>query len=216
MVGAMKVHVANHPLISHKLTVLRDERTDSPTFRRLVEELVTLLAYEATRDVKTESVTIKTPVTQTTGLKMAEPRPVVVPILRAGLGMLEGMTKLLPTAQVGFLGMVRDEKTLQASTYANRLPEDLSGRHCFVLDPMLATGGTLVAAFNFLIERGASEITAICLLAAPEGIKIVEDAFKDSAVSITLVTGSLDEKLNEHGYIVPGLGDAGDRLYGVV
>jgi uracil phosphoribosyltransferase len=212
----MKVHVANHPLISHKLTVLRDERTDSPTFRRLVEELVTLLAYEATRDVKTVSVKIKTPVIETTGLKMAEPRPVVVPILRAGLGMLEGMTKLLPTAQVGFLGMVRDEKTLQASTYANRLPDDLSGRHCFVLDPMLATGGTLVAAFNFLIERGAAEITAICLLAAPEGIKIVEDAFKDSGVPITLVTGSLDEKLNEHGYIVPGLGDAGDRLYGVV
>ncbi|MEY4291006.1 MAG: hypothetical protein RL130_948 [Actinomycetota bacterium] len=212
----MKVHVANHPLISHKLTVLRDERTDSPTFRRLVEELVTLLAYEATRDVKTVSVKIKTPVTETTGLKMAEPRPVVVPILRAGLGMLEGMTKLLPTAQVGFLGMVRDEKTLQASTYANRLPEDLSGRQCFVLDPMLATGGTLVAAFNYLIERGATEITAICLLAAPEGIKVVEDAFKDSGVPITLVTGSLDEKLNEHGYIVPGLGDAGDRLYGVV
>ena len=216
MVGGMKVHVANHPLISHKLTVLRDERTDSPTFRRLVEELVTLLAYEATRDVKTETVRIKTPVTETTGLKMAEPRPVVVPILRAGLGMLEGMTKLLPTAQVGFLGMVRDEKTLQASTYANRLPEDLSGRQCFVLDPMLATGGTLVAAFNYLIERGATEITAICLLAAPEGIKIVEDAFKDSGISITLVTGSLDERLNEHGYIVPGLGDAGDRLYGVV
>jgi uracil phosphoribosyltransferase len=173
----MKVHVANHPLISHKLSVLRDERTDSPTFRRLVEELVTLLAYEATRDVKTTTVKIKTPVTETTGLKMAEPRPVVVPILRAGLGMLEGMTKLLPTAQVGFLGMVRDEKTLQASTYANRLPEDLSGRQCFVLDPMLATGGTLIAAFNYLIERGATEITAICLLAAPEGIKLVEDAF---------------------------------------
>jgi uracil phosphoribosyltransferase len=216
MVGGMKVHVANHPLISHKLTVLRDERTDSPTFRRLVEELVTLLAYEATREVKTVSVKIKTPVTETTGLKMAEPHPVVVPILRAGLGMLEGMTSLLPTAQVGFLGMVRDEKTLQASTYANRLPEDLSGRQCFVLDPMLATGGTLVAAFNFLIERGATEITAICLLAAPEGIKVVEDAFKDSGIPITLVTGSLDEKLNEHGYIVPGLGDAGDRLYGVV
>jgi uracil phosphoribosyltransferase len=212
----MKVHVANHPLISHKLTVLRDERTDSPTFRRLVEELVTLLAYEATRDVETVSVKIMTPVTETTGLKMAEPRPVVVPILRAGLGMLEGMTKLLPTAQVGFLGMVRDEKTLQASTYANRLPEDLSGRHCFVLDPMLATGGTLVAAFEYLIERGVKEITAICLLAAPEGIKVVEDAFKNSGVPITLVTGSLDEKLNEHGYIVPGLGDAGDRLYGVV
>ncbi|CAB4573037.1 MAG: uracil phosphoribosyltransferase [Actinobacteria bacterium] len=212
----MKVHVANHPLISHKLTILRDEKTDSPTFRRLVEELVTLLAYEATRDVRTTTVTIKTPVTETTGLKMAEPRPVVVPILRAGLGMLEGMTKLLPTAQVGFLGMVRDEKTLQASTYANRLPENLSGRQCFVLDPMLATGGTLVAAFNFLIERGATEITAICLLAAPEGIKVVEDAFANSGVPITLVTGSLDERLNEHGYIVPGLGDAGDRLYGVV
>ncbi len=212
----MKVHVANHPLISHKLTVLRDETTDSPTFRRLVEELVTLLAYEATRDVKTTTVKIKTPVTETTGLKMADPRPVVVPILRAGLGMLEGMTTLLPTAQVGFLGMVRDEETLQASTYANRLPENLEGRQCFVLDPMLATGGTLVAAFNFLIERGATEITAICLLAAPEGIKVVEDAFKDSGVPITLVTGSLDEKLNERGYIVPGLGDAGDRLYGVV
>ena len=212
----MKVHVANHPLISHKLTVLRDEKTDSPTFRRLVEELVTLLAYEATREVRTTTVTIKTPVTETTGLKMAEPRPVVVPILRAGLGMLEGMTKLLPTAQVGFLGMVRDEKTLKASTYANRLPENLSGRQCFVLDPMLATGGTLVAAFNYLIERGATEITAICLLAAPEGIKVVEEAFVDSGIPITLVTGSLDERLNEHGYIVPGLGDAGDRLYGVV
>jgi uracil phosphoribosyltransferase len=141
---------------------------------------------------------------------------VVVPILRAGLGMLEGMTRLIPTAEVGFLGMVRDEKTLKASTYANRLPENLSGRQCFVLDPMLATGGTLVAAINFLIERGADDITAICILSAPEGIKVLEDAFAKSGVPITLVTGALDEKLNEHGYIVPGLGDAGDRLYGVV
>ena len=144
----MKVHVANHPLINHKLTVLRDERTDSPTFRRLVEELVTLLAYEATRDVRTHEVEIKTPVTKTKGQKLAEPRPVVVPILRAGLGMLEGMSKLVPTAEVGFLGMVRDEKTLEASTYANRLPDDLSGRQVFVLDPMLATGGTLIMAFH--------------------------------------------------------------------
>ena len=212
----MKVHVANHPLITHKLTVLRDERTDSPTFRRLVEELVTLLAYEATREVRTEKVSIKTPVTETTGAKLSDPRPVVVPILRAGLGMLEGMTRLIPTAEVGFLGMVRDEKTLQASTYANRLPENLAGRQCFVLDPMLATGGTLVAAINFLIERGADDITAICILSAPEGIKVLEDAFANSGVPITLVTGALDEKLNEHGYIVPGLGDAGDRLYGVV
>ena len=133
----MKVHVANHPLISHKLTVLRDERTDSPTFRLLVEELVTLLAYEATREVRTKTIKIKTPVSETTGQVMAEPRPVVVPILRAGLGMLEGMTKLLPTAQVGFLGMVRNEETLKATTYANRLPENLSGRQCFILDPML-------------------------------------------------------------------------------
>ncbi|CAB4877197.1 unannotated protein [freshwater metagenome] len=212
----MKVHVANHPLISHKLTVLRDERTDSPTFRRLVEELVTLLAYEATREVRTESVTIKTPVTQTKGIKLANPTPVVVPILRAGLGMLEGMTRLVPTAEVGFLGMVRDEKTLEASTYANRLPDDLAGRQCFVLDPMLATGGTLVAAINFLIERGATDITVICILAAPEGIAALEKAFVNAGVPITLVTGALDEKLNEHGYIVPGLGDAGDRLYGVV
>lgn len=212
----MKVHVADHPLISHKLTVLRDERTDSPTFRRLVEELVTLLAYEATREVRTVEVSIKTPVTHTTGQHLATPGPVVVPILRAGLGMLEGMTKLIPTAEVGFLGMVRDEKTLQASTYANRLPQNLSGRQCFILDPMLATGGTLVAAIHFLIERGADDITAICILSAPEGIKVLEDEFKDSGIPITLVTGALDERLNENGYIVPGLGDAGDRLYGVV
>lgn len=196
--------------------MLRDKRTDSPTFRRLVEELVTLLAYEATRDVRTKTVSITTPVTQTQGLKMAEPRPVVVPILRAGLGMLEGMVRLVPTAEVGFLGMVRDEKTLKASTYANRLPDDLSGRQCFVLDPMLATGGTLVSAINYLIDRGATEITAICILAAPEGIAFMERAFEHSPVPITIVTGALDTKLNENGYIVPGLGDAGDRLYGVV
>jgi uracil phosphoribosyltransferase len=212
----VKIHVADHPLISHKLTVLRDEKTDSPTFRHLTEELVTLLAYEATREVKTVPLAIKTPVAAMTGTVLAKPRPVVVPILRAGLGMLEGMTKLIPTAEVGFLGMVRDEKTLQASTYANRLPEDLRGRQCYVLDPMLATGGTLISAFEYLIERGAQDITAITILAAPEGIKNVQDAFASSNFPITIVTGALDEKLNEHGYIVPGLGDAGDRLYGVV
>lgn len=212
----MKVHVADHPLISHKLTVLRDENTDSPTFRRLVEELVTLLAYEATRDVRTKKVEVKTPVTLTQGIKMAGPTPIVVPILRAGLGMLEGMVRLIPTAEVGFLGMVRNEETLQVSTYANRLPDDLSGRQCFVLDPMLATGGTLVAAINYLIDLGATEITAICILAAPEGIAHMEQAFENSSVAISIVTGALDTKLNENGYIVPGLGDAGDRLYGVV
>ena len=212
----MKVLVADHPLITHKLTVLRDKETNSQVFRHLVEELVTLLAYEATREVKIHPVEIVTPVAPMKGAMLATPRPVVVPILRAGLGMLEGMMRVLPSADVGFLGMVRDEKTLQASTYANRLPEDLSGRQCYILDPMLATGGTLVAAFNYLIERGAKDITAICLLAAPEGVKTVERAFEKSSFPITIVTGALDQKLNEHGYIVPGLGDAGDRLYGVV
>lgn len=212
----MKVHVANHPLIAHKLTVLRDKKTDSPTFRHLVEELVTLLAYEATRDMKTAKVLIETPVCPTSGLRMVTPAPVVVPILRAGLGMLEGMSRLIPTAEVGFLGMVRDEKTLKASTYANRLPDNLTGRQCFVLDPMLATGGTLVSAIHYLLDKGATDVTAICLLAAPEGLATLENAFKNSLVPITVVTGALDEKLNEHGYIVPGLGDAGDRLYGVV
>jgi uracil phosphoribosyltransferase len=130
--------------------------------------------------------------------------------------MLEGMMRVIPSADVGFLGMVRDEKTLQASTYANRLPDDLTGRQCYVLDPMLATGGTLVSAFNYLIEKGAKDITAICLLSAPEGVATVERAFKGSDFPVTIVTGAMDEKLNEHGYIVPGLGDAGDRLYGVV
>ena len=212
----MKVHVVNHPLVTHKLTVLRDKNTNSQVFRHLVEELVTLLAYEAPREVKITPVQIEPPVTSTKGAILSTPRPVVVPILRAGLGMLEGMMRVLPSADVGFLGMVRDEKTLQASTYANRLPEDLSGRQCYVLDPMLATGGTLVAAINYLIERGAKDITAICLLAAPEGVKTLEKAFSNSNFPITIVTGAMDEKLNEHGYIVPGLGDAGDRLYGVV
>lgn len=212
----MKILVAQHPLITHKLTVLRDKETNSQVFRHLVDELVTLLSYEATRDVKIHPVEIETPVAKTQGAMLSSPRPVVVPILRAGLGMLEGMMRVLPSAHVGFLGMVRDEKTLKASTYANRLPEDLSGSQCYVLDPMLATGGTLVMAINYLIERGAKEIIAICLLAAPEGVEAVKAAFKDSTFPITIVTGAIDEKLNEHGYIVPGLGDAGDRLYGVV
>jgi uracil phosphoribosyltransferase len=211
----MRLHVADHPLVAHKLTVLRDTRTQSPTFRLLVDELVTLLAYEATRDVRTEPVEIETPVARTTGTHLAEPRPLVVPILRAGLGMLDGMSRLLPTAEVGFLGLQRDEETLQAITYANRLPDDLSGRQCFVLDPMLATGGTLVASIDYLFERGARDVTCICLLAAPEGLAFVEEHVGDRA-DLTVVVAAVDERLDEKAYIVPGLGDAGDRLYGLV
>lgn len=210
----MRLHVANHPLITHKLSVLRDKNTPSSVFRSLTEELVTLLAYEATRDVRVEPVTIETPITTTVGVMMSQPRPLVVPILRAGLGMLEGMVKLISSAEVGFLGMVRDEETLKPSTYAERLPDDLSGRQCFVLDPMLATGGSLIAAIDFLFKRGATDITCICLLGSPEGVAAVEAATVD--VNVTLVLGALDERLNENGYIVPGLGDAGDRLYGTV
>jgi uracil phosphoribosyltransferase len=212
----MRVHVVDHPLVSHKLTALRDERTDSATFRRLADELVTLLAYEATRDVRVADVTVQTPVAPAQGVRLAAPKPLVVPILRAGLGMLDGMVRLLPTAEVGFLGMVRDEDTLKASTYAERLPADLSGRQCYVLDPMLATGGTLSAAIRFLTERGADHITAICLLSAPEGCERVERELTGVDIPVTVVTAAMDEKLNEKGYIVPGLGDAGDRLYGVV
>ena len=211
----MQIHVADHPLVAHKLTALRDVDTDSPTFRRLVEELVTLLGYEATRGVRVEPTLVTTPVAQASGVRLAHPRPLVVPILRAGLGMLEGMQRLLPTAEVGFLGMIRDEQTLLASTYAERLPTDLSGRECFVLDPMLATGGTLAAALDFLVRRGASSLTAVTLLAAPEGVERLRQETEHIDVPLMLVTAGLDERLDERGYIVPGLGDAGDRLYGI-
>lgn len=212
----MRLIAVDHPLVAHKLTVLRDENTDSPTFRRLADELVTLLAYEATRDARVVPHDIVTPVSPTTGVKLATPKPLVVPILRAGLGMLDGMTRLLPTAEVGFLGMIRDEETLKATTYATRLPDDLTGRQVYLLDPMLATGGTLAAATRFVVERGADHITAICLLAAPEGVELLERETADLEAPLTVVTAAMDERLNEKGYIVPGLGDAGDRLYGIV
>lgn len=209
----MRVHVANHPLVTHKITVLRDKNTPSPTFRLLVEELVTLLAYEATREVKVQEVDVETPLIKTKGVHLSNPQPIIIPVLRAGLGMLEGMMKLLPTAEVGFLGIKRNEETLEPYTYAERLPEDLTGRQVFIIDPMLATGGTLIDSINYVFERGATDVTAVCLLGAPEGVKAVEQAVGDRHV--TIVLGALDEKLNEIGYIVPGLGDAGDRLYGL-
>jgi uracil phosphoribosyltransferase len=211
---SMRTLLADHPLVAHKLTLLRSASTDSATFRALTDELVTLLAYEATRQIRVDEIAITTPVAVTVGVTLAAPRPLIVPVLRAGIGMLDGMTRLLPMASVGFVGMVRDEESLVASTYANRLPADLTGREVFVLDPMLATGGTLITVISMLLERGADAVTAICLLAAPEGLARVDSAFPGDQVRV--VTGAVDDCLNDKGYIVPGLGDAGDRLFGEV
>lgn len=210
----MRTIVADHPLVAHKITRLRDEATDSPTFRRLVEELVMLLAYEATRGIKVEPVEVQTPMTRATGVEVADPPPVIIPILRAGLGMLEGMVRLMPTAEVGFLGMIRDEQTLEPTIYADRMPAHLAGRQVFLIDPMLATGGSLADALDVLWSRGAEDITVVTLLSAPEGIQRLA-AFTEGH-DVTLVTAAVDDRLNEHGFIVPGLGDAGDRLFGVV
>lgn len=211
----MDVTVVDHPLVAHKLTMLRDSSTKSPVFRRLTEELVTLLAYEATRDVRVRDHTVATPIGQAVGVHLDKPAPLVVPILRAGLGMLDGMLRLVPTAEVGFVGMVRNEETLQPVTYAERLPNQLAGRQCYVLDPMLATGGSLAGCIRFLTRRGAEDITCICLLAAPEGVARVSAIVQDLAVRCHLVVAAIDEQLDEVGYIVPGLGDAGDRLFGL-
>jgi uracil phosphoribosyltransferase len=208
----MALTVVDHPLVKHKTTLLRDENTDSPMFRALTSELVTLLAYEATRTMPVTDTPVTTPVQKATGKTLINHRPLVVPILRAGLGMLEGMLRVIPSASVGFLGMVRNEETLEATTYAERLPKDLTGQTVFVLDPMLATGGSLLQAVKFLSARGAASITAVCLIAAPEGIRAVEEGA--TGIALDIVVGAVDDKLNDVGYIVPGLGDAGDRLYG--
>jgi uracil phosphoribosyltransferase len=213
----MQTLVVDHPLVAHKLTALRDVRTQSPAFRLLSDELVTLLAYEATRHIRVEQVQVQTPIGLADGVRLARPVPLVVPVLRAGIGMLDGMSRLLPTAEVGFVGLARDDQTLVASTYAARLPADLTGREAFVLDPMLATGGTLETVISMLVSRGAAAVTAICLLAAPEGVARLEQAFAaDLPVPVRVVTAGLDHGLNELGYIVPGLGDAGDRLFGEI
>ena len=214
----MRLTVANHPLITHKISILRAEKTPSPIFRLLVEELVTLLAYESTRTVALTEIEVTTPLAKTNGAKIAKPSPIVIPVLRAGLGMLEGMTKLLPTAEVGFLGIKRNEETLEPFTYANRLPDDLGDRQVFIIDPMLATGGTLIDSIDYVFERGARDVTCVCLIGAPEGVRNVENRLEKRwpGKIVHIVLGALDEKLNDIGYIVPGLGDAGDRLYGVV
>lgn len=212
----MRTLVASHPLVTHKLTVLRDAGTDRATFRALTDELVTLLAYEATRGVQVTPVSVNTPVAPAQGVRLIRPVPLIVPVLRAGAGMLDGMTRLLPMAAVGFVGLVRDEESLVASTYAERLPGDLTGRDTFVLDPMLATGGTLETVVSMLAQRGAASVTAVCLLAAPEGLRHLESAFPGDTPPVTVVTAAIDDRLNDKGYIVPGLGDAGDRLFGEI
>ncbi len=212
----MQTLVADHPLIAHRLTALRDVRTQTPTFRSLADELVTLLAYEATRHLAVEPAVVDTPIGPADGVKLAKPVPLVVPVLRAGIGMLDGMARLLPGADVGFVGLARDEQTLVAGVYAARLPADLTGREAFVLDPMLATGGTLETVIGMLINRGAAGVTAVCLLAAPEGLARLGAAFPDDQpVTVRVVTAAVDTELNDKGYIVPGLGDAGDRLFGL-
>lgn len=213
----MQTTVVDHPLVAHKLTVLRDIHTDTPAFRRLADELTTLLGYEATRHVRVDPVTVPTPVGSANGVKLARPVPLLVPVLRAGIGMLDGMARLLPQADIGFVGLVRDEDTLVSATYATRLPDDLTGRQTFILDPMLATGGTMETVIRMLLDRAAAAVTAVSLLAAPEGLARLEAAFPgELAQPVRVVTAALDTKLNDKGYIVPGLGDAGDRLFGTI
>lgn len=205
-----QVHVLDHPLIQHKLSLIRDENTGSKDFRELVEEVAMLMAYEVTRDFPLQDVEVKTPVA-TMQTKMIAGRKVgLVPILRAGLGMVDGMLKLIPTAKVGHIGLYRDPETLQPVEYYCKLPTDVEERDLIVIDPMLATGGSAAAAISFLKERGARNIKLMCLIAAPEGIQAVKTAHDD----VDIFVAAVDERLNDHGYIVPGLGDAGDRLFG--
>ena len=205
-----KVTQITHPLIQHKLAFIRDENTGSKDFRELVEEVAMLMAYEVTRDIQVEEVEIKTPICTTKCKMLAGKKMAIVPILRAGLGMVDGMLKLIPAAKVGHIGLYRDEKTLKPVEYFCKLPQDIGERDVIVTDPMLATGGSAVDAINLLKKRGAKNIRLMCLIAAPEGIKEVMRVHPD----VDIYVAAIDEKLNELGYIVPGLGDAGDRLFG--
>lgn len=204
------VKVMDHPMIQHKLTILRDKNTGVKEFRELVEELAMFMGYEVTRNLAVEEVEIETPVCKTTSKVIAGKKLGIIPILRAGLGMVDGMLKLIPTAKVGHIGLYRDPETLQPVEYYCKLPSDVAERDLIVLDPMLATGGSAAAAITFLKDRGAKSIKLVNLIAAPEGIKLVAEAHPD----VEIYVASVDEKLNDHGYIVPGLGDAGDRLFG--
>ncbi|MCF6138908.1 uracil phosphoribosyltransferase [Pseudalkalibacillus berkeleyi] len=204
------VHVLEHPLIQHKITYIRDVTTGTKEFRELVDEVAALMAFEITRELPLQEVTVKTPVSEAKAYTIAGKKLGLVPILRAGLGMVDGILKLIPAAKVGHVGLYRDPETLQPVEYYVKLPSDVEERELIVIDPMLATGGSAVAAIDSLKKRGAQNIKLMCLIAAPEGVQMVQEAHPD----VDIYLGAQDEYLNEKGYIVPGLGDAGDRLFG--
>ncbi len=205
-----KVYVFDHPLIQHKLTYIRDKNTGTKEFRELVDEVATLMAFEITRDMPVEEIEIETPVTTAKTKVLSGKKIAIVPILRAGIGMVDGVLKLIPAAKVGHIGLYRDPETLKPVEYYAKLPADVEERDFIIVDPMLATGGSAVEAINSLKKRGAKSIKFMCLIAAPEGVKAIQDEHDD----VDIYIAALDEKLNDHGYIVPGLGDAGDRLFG--
>lgn len=206
----MNVKILDHPLLQHKLTQIRDENASTVKFRQMINEIGGLMTYEVTRDLPLQEISVKTPVTETTGYQIEGKKMVIVPILRAGLGMVDGILQMIPAARVGHIGIVRDEETLQPHEYYAKFPEGLDQREILVVDPMLATGGSANAAIDALKKRGAKKIKLICLVGAPIGVEAVNAAHPD--VDVYLV--SLDEGLNDKGYIVPGLGDAGDRIFG--
>lgn len=205
-----KVHVIDHPLIQHKLSIIRDSDTGAKEFRELVEEVAMLMAYEVTRDFPLEEVEVETPVALAKCHVIAGKKIAVIPILRAGLGMVGGILKLIPTAKVGHIGVYRDPETLRPIEYYCKLPADINDRELILVDPMLATGGSAVAGIQFLKQRGANQIRLMCLIAAPEGIRCVQAKHPE----VEIFVAAVDDRLNSHGYIVPGLGDAGDRLFG--
>ena len=205
-----KVYVFDHPLIQHKLTYIRDKNTGTKEFRELVDEVATLMAFEITRELPLEEIEIETPVTVAKTKVLSGKKIAIVPILRAGIGMVDGVLKLIPAAKVGHIGLYRDPETLKPVEYYAKLPADVEEREFIIVDPMLATGGSAVEAINSLKKRGAKNIKFMCLIAAPEGVKAIQEAHED----VDIYIAALDEKLNDHGYIVPGLGDAGDRLFG--
>ena len=205
-----EVHVMDHPLIEHKISYIRRKDVGTKEFREVIGEIAQLMCYEATRDLKTKEVEIQTPIAKTTGRELDGKKLAIVPVLRAGLGMVDGMLSLIPAAKVGHIGLYRDPETLEPVEYYCKLPADCDEREVFVVDPMLATGGSSSAAISMLKEKGVKNIRFLCIIAAPEGVRRMRESHPD----VDLYVGALDEKLNEHGYIVPGLGDAGDRIFG--